>query len=79
MLGVITVTKPVVAPTGTVALISEFPMTLNVAAVPLKVTPVVPIKSFPKIVTLRPTLPEGGSVSTNGSSPTDKLKAVPQP
>jgi hypothetical protein len=54
-------------------------MTLNFAAVPLKVTLVAPVRSVPRILTAAPTLPEFGSVSTNGPRPTDWLKTGPQP
>ena len=76
---VVTSTVPVVAPDGTSVVISDFDMTLNFAAVPLKVTLVAPLKSVPRILTAVPTLPESGSVSTNGPRPTDRLNTVPQP
>ncbi len=76
-LGVVTLTLPVIAPLGTLVLISVLETTVNVAAVPLKVTLVEPSRLFPKIMTAVPTLPEVGSVSTNGPSPTDWLKTVP--
>lgn len=77
--GVTTVTLPVVAPAGTVVVISELDTTVNVAAVPLKLTLVVPVRLFPRIFTVFPTFPEVGSVSTKGPRPTAKLKIVPQP
>ena len=70
---------PVVAPVGTVVVISDFDFTVNVAAVPLKVTLVAPVRLVPRIVTAAPTAPEVGCVSTNGPRPTDRLKTVPQP
>src|SRR5579863_150119 len=76
---VVTSTVPVVAPDGTFVSISEFEMTLNFAAVPLKLTPLAPVRSVPRILMAAPTLPEFGSVSTNGPRPTDRLKTVPQP
>ena len=76
--GVVTVTKPVAAPAGTVALIKDLDSTVNVAAVPLKVTAVAPVRLVPRILTAAPTLPEVVCVSTNGPSPTDRLKTVPQ-
>ena len=76
---VFTSTVPVVAPDGTFVLISDFEMTVNFAAVPLKVTLVVPVRSVPRILMAAPTWPELGSVSTNGPRPTDRLKTVPQP
>jgi hypothetical protein len=66
LLGVVTLTFPVVAPVGTVVLISELETTAKSAAVPLKLTLVAPVRLFPKIITAVPTLPEMGSVSTNG-------------
>ena len=75
-LGLTTSTSPVVAPAGTVARISDSDTTVNVAAVPLKLTPVVPVRLFPRIKTTVPTLPELGNVFTNGPSPTDRLKIV---
>jgi hypothetical protein len=73
--GVVTITNPVVP--ETVVLISDLDTTVNFAAVPLKVTLVAPVRSVPRIMTAVPTLPEVGRVSTNGPSPTDKLKTVP--
>jgi hypothetical protein len=78
-LGVFTFTVPVVAPVGTVVLISEFDTTANVASAPLNVTLVEPFRFVPKIMTGFPTLPEVGRVSANGLRPTDKVKTVPQP
>jgi hypothetical protein len=48
--GVVTATVPVVAPAGTVVLISVSEATVNVAAVPLKLTFVAPVRLFPKIM-----------------------------
>ena len=59
--------------------ISELETTLKMAALPLKVTLVAPIKSVPRILTFVPASPEVGSVSTNGLKPKDNLKIVPQP
>jgi hypothetical protein len=53
--------------------------TVNVAAVPLKLTLVAPVRSLPRILTVAPTLPEVVWVSTNGPKPTDRLKTVPSP
>ncbi len=78
-LGVFTWTLPVVAPVGTVVVISELETTVNVAAVPLNVTLVAPVSFVPRILTAAPTLPEVGSVSTNGRRPTARLNIVPQP
>lgn len=77
--GVFTSTLPVVAPSGTVVLISELDTTVNVAWVPLKVTLVEPFSFVPRIMTGFPTLDVVGRVSTNGPRPTDRLKTVPQP
>src|SRR5580658_2542660 len=75
--GEITWTVPVVASVGTVVVISDLELTLNVAGVPLKVTLVAPVRKLPRILTVAPTLPEVGSVSTNWPSPTFRLKTVP--
>jgi hypothetical protein len=58
--GVVTLIGPVVAPTGTVAVILVALTTLNVAAVPLKVTAVAPVRFVAVIVTLVPTSPKVG-------------------
>jgi hypothetical protein len=58
--GVVTLIGPVVAPAGTVAVILVDLTTLNVAAVPLNVTPVAPVKFVPVIVTVVPTGPKVG-------------------
>lgn len=55
--GVVTFTVPDVAPVGTVVVISVAETTLKVAALPLKVTAVAPVRSVPKMITLAPTLP----------------------
>src|ERR1035438_505481 len=77
--GVVTVTEPVPAPTGTVAVISELLTTLKTAAVPSNITPVAPVKLFPRILTAAPTLPEAGCTVTNGPRAMDRLKTVPKP
>src|SRR5208282_2041316 len=77
--GVTTVTGPVGAPAGTVVGINVAEATVKVAAVPLKLTLVVPVRSVPRIMTAVFTEPEVGTVSTKGPRPTDKLKTVPQP
>lgn len=46
---VVTSTNPLVAPTGTVALRKVPESTAKAAGVPLNVTPVVPLKPWPKI------------------------------
>ena len=48
---------PVVAPAGTVALTNWVLSTWNEAAIPLKLTAVVPMKLWPLISTVEPTLP----------------------
>jgi hypothetical protein len=55
-LGVTTSTVPVVAPAGTVVVISASEARVSFV---------------PKILTATPTLPEPGSVLTNGPNPTD--------
>jgi hypothetical protein len=51
LFGVVTLTKPVVAPLGTVGLISVLETTVNVAGVPLKVMLVVAFRLFPRMMT----------------------------
>src|SRR5580658_1987969 len=75
--GIVTTTGPVVAPTGTAAVISVLDTTVKVAGMPLKVTLVASVRLFPKMITDDPTEPELVTVSTNGLSPTESLKAVP--
>jgi hypothetical protein len=58
--GVATVMLPVSAPEGTVAVMVESETALNVAAVLLKLTPVVPVKALPLMVTEDPTVAEAG-------------------
>src|ERR1700724_872151 len=77
--GVATWTVPVVAPAGTVVVISELDTTVNVAGVPLKLTLVAPVKLVPKILTATPTLPEVGCVFTKGARPVASLNTVPSP
>jgi len=48
----------------------EAETTVNVAAVPLKVTLVAPVKSVPRILTAASVLPKVGSVFTSGPKPT---------
>jgi hypothetical protein len=76
--GVFTVIVPVVAPAGTVVWIAELEA-VNVAAVPLNPTAVVPARFVPRIMTFAPTLPEVGRVCTNGPRPVARLKTVPHP
>jgi hypothetical protein len=74
LFGVVTVTKPVVAPVGTAVLISVLETTLKVAAVPLKLTLVALLRLFPRMRTVAPTSPEVGSLSTNRPSPTTFMR-----
>lgn len=53
-LGLLTVTKPLLAPTGTVVVRKVSEATVKLAAVPLKETPVVPVRPCPRIFTLFP-------------------------
>lgn len=76
-MGVTTETVPVVAPDGTVALISVSETTVNVAALPLNLTLVDPVRLLPRMMTCLPTLPATGTVSTNGLRPLSRLKIVP--
>ena len=57
---VVTVTRPVVAPAGTVAVICAALSTEKLAAAPPKVTAVAPLKSLPVRITEVPTGPEVG-------------------
>ncbi len=66
-----------VAPVGTVVLISELDFTVNTAGVPLNVTLVAPVKLVPRILIAPPILPEVGIVSTKGPNPTERPKTVP--
>jgi hypothetical protein len=53
--GVVTVTAPVVAPLGTVAVICESELTVKPAVTPLNLTEVAPVRWEPAIVTAVPT------------------------
>jgi hypothetical protein len=70
---VATVTSPLVAPAGTAVLIAEPEFAVIVASVPLKLTPVAPVRFVPRMVTDAPTLPEAGWVLTKGFKPMEKL------
>jgi hypothetical protein len=59
-LGVVTEIRPVVAPIGTVAWISESESSVKLAAVPFKPTEVTPVKLVPRISTLVPPGPVVG-------------------
>ena len=65
---VVTVTKPVLAPLGTIALryVPEFPFKATAAAVPLNETVLADVKPCPSISIVLPTLPAYGSRVTNG-------------
>ena len=78
-LGVLTSTVPVVAPTGTLVVISEAETIVNVAATPLKVTLLAPVRFVPRMVMAAPQSPEVGWAFTKGLSPTDNLNTVPGP
>src|SRR5439155_1137048 len=58
--GVVTLIAPLVAPLGTVAVISVSELTVKAAATPLKATAVAPVKWEPLIVTPVPTGPLAG-------------------
>ena len=63
---------------GTVAVMREAEITVKAAAaVPLKVTLLVPVKLVPRTLTAAPTLPKRGCVFTSGPKPRDRLKTVP--
>jgi hypothetical protein len=68
--GVVTLRGPVVAPAGTVAWIAVLEVTVKLAALPLNVTAVAPMKFVPPIVTLVPTGPlPGAKVVIVGATP----------
>jgi hypothetical protein len=48
-LGLVTITKPVVARAGTAVLISELDFTVNAAEVPLELMLLTPVRSVPKM------------------------------
>jgi ligand-binding SRPBCC domain-containing protein len=53
--GVLTLTLPLVAPTGTAVLISEIETTVNFAGTPLKLTWLAAVRLVPRILTIVPT------------------------
>ena len=55
--GVFTVTKPVVAPSGTTARMKVSDTTVKFAGIPLISTPLAPVNSCPRIGPFCPTLP----------------------
>ncbi len=79
--GLVTWIAPDCAPVGTVAVICVLEFTVKLAAVPAKVTAVVPVKLLPVMVTLAPTGPfvgvkevmEGATITTK----LDELAPVP--
>ena len=78
--GVVTASLPLVAPAGTMAAMCVSSSTLNVAALPLRVTSVAPVKPRPTMVTLAPTGPEVGvkrtTVGAGGAVMTPALTAI---
>jgi hypothetical protein len=60
-------------------LIAVSERTVKADGVPLKLTAVVLVRSFPRTITSDPVLPELRGVSTKGPRPVGRLKAVPQP
>ena len=74
---VVTVTGPLLAPAGTVAVIRVAELTLNGAATPLNATAVAPLKLVPVTVTDIPTPPlDGLNVVIVGAATTVKLVAL---
>jgi hypothetical protein len=74
---VVTLSGPVVAPAGTVASIAEAEVTVKLAARPLNMTAVAPVKSVPPIVTLLPAGPVVGvTLVIVGGGITVKLVAL---
>jgi hypothetical protein len=67
--GVVTLIVPVVAPMGTVAVISVGESTVNDAEIPLKVTLVAPERSVPRMTMVDPAVPGLNTVLTKGASP----------
>src|SRR5256885_10786787 len=59
--GVVTLSRPVVAPAGTVAWIAVAELTVKLALTPLNATAVAPVKFVPLMVTLIPTGPLVGA------------------
>src|SRR5258708_9085651 len=73
---VVTVTVPLVAPPGTLVVISEAETTLNLAAVPLKLTAAAPARLVPRVITFAPGAPDVGMGPTTGRLPAAKAKNV---
>jgi len=77
---VVTVTDPVSASAGTVAVMNVVPeSTMVVAFVAPNLTTEELLKPCPRMPIFVPSLPDVSCVSTNGPSPTERLKTVPQP
>ena len=60
-------------------MINDLESTTQLAATPLNVTLVLPVKLLPKILTAAPTVPDVVWVLTKGAIPTEMLKTVPPP
>jgi hypothetical protein len=75
----VTLSGPVVAPAGTVAWIAASEVTVKLAALPLNVTAVAPVKFAPLIITLAPTRPYVGVklVIVGAAMKLAELAAVP--
>jgi hypothetical protein len=76
-LGVTTWTFPLLAPAGTVAVISRRNETTEDSRRAVKGDAGRAGQIGPQNLDAAPTLPEVGCVSTNGPRPTDRLKTVP--
>ena len=74
--GVVTLICPVVAPLGTIARTWVSESSVKKAAVPVKATPVVPVKWLPLIVTVVPTGPLVGLKELIVGGPTVTVKAL---
>ena len=75
--GVTTETLPVVAPSGTLALMYVSDSTVNAAATPLNVTLVDPVRPLPRMMMFCPTLPATGTGCTEGPMPFNNWKIEP--
>jgi hypothetical protein len=75
-LGVVTAIGPVVASSGTVALILVAESTVNVADVPSNFTDVAPVRAVPEIVTDVPNVPLGGEKDEIAGAGTVTVKFV---
>lgn len=75
-LGVVTETKPVIAPAGTVVVILESLTKVNGASTPLNCTSETPVKPAPVIVTRVPTGPVSGVSAVIAGTMTLKLEAL---